>query len=308
MRMVSSRRWAFAAALLFAAAPAFAAPAAADKEKLAEKPKSPLDAVVTVKIEHQPLNAALEILKEKSGVNLVLDVLTIQQQLGVTPEMMPPVDLDVKDVKFKTALRTLLRPYNLFYAVVDDTLVVTTEEAAAAKQLQQRVSVDFDKVEFAKAVKQMGRDSGVNLIIDSRVTKEAKASVSLELEDVPLETALRLLSEMAGLKPVRIGNVLFVTKKETANELRNDPDLGGLSNTMQQDRQQELMRQQIMIQQQMGGMVIQRQMIIGGQAGATAPTQPAVPNDPVTIKQSGDKPADDKPKSDDAPPKKDGDK
>jgi hypothetical protein len=306
MRMVSSRRWAFAAVVLFAAAPTLAAPAGADKEKNSEKPKSPLDAVVTVKIEHQPLNAALEILKEKSGVNVVLDVLTIQQQLGITPEMMPPVDLDVKDVKFKTALRTLLRPYNLFSAVVDDTVVVTTEEAAAAKQLQQRVSVDFDKVEFAKAVKQMGRDSGVNLIIDSRVAKEAKASISLELEDVPLETALRLLSEMAGLKPVRIGNVLFVTKKETANELRNDPDLGGANAAQQQ--QQELMRQQIMIQQQMGGMMIQRQMIIGAQAGATAPAQPAVPNDPVTIKESGDKPADDKPKSDDAPPKKDGDK
>ena len=30
---------------------------------------------------------------------------------------------------------------------------------------------------------------------------------------------------MAGLKPVRVGNVLFVTKKETANELPHDPDL-----------------------------------------------------------------------------------
>ncbi len=42
---------------------------------------------------------------------------------------------------------------------------------------------------------------------------------------MPLETAVRLLAEMAGLKPVRVGNVLFVTKKETANELRADPDL-----------------------------------------------------------------------------------
>ena len=49
--------------------------------------------------------------------------------------------------------------------------------------------------------------------------------MSIQLEDVPLETAVRLLAEMAGLKPVRVGNVLFVTKKETANELRTDPDL-----------------------------------------------------------------------------------
>src|SRR5205823_2547035 len=54
--------------------------------------------------------------------------------------------------------------------------------------------------------------------------KEAKAEVSLQVEDVPLETAVRLLSEMAGLKPVRVGNTLFVTRKEIAAEMRNDPD------------------------------------------------------------------------------------
>ena len=42
---------------------------------------------------------------------------------------------------------------------------------------------------------------------------------------MPLETAVRLLSEMAGLKPVRVGNALFVTKKEVAAELGADPDL-----------------------------------------------------------------------------------
>jgi hypothetical protein len=45
------------------------------------------------------------------------------------------------------------------------------------------------------------------------------------MEDVPLETAVRLVAEMAGLKPVKVGNVLFVTTKTLANEMRNDPDL-----------------------------------------------------------------------------------
>ena len=42
---------------------------------------------------------------------------------------------------------------------------------------------------------------------------------------MPLETAVRLLAKMANLKPVRVGNVLFITGKETATEMRNDPDL-----------------------------------------------------------------------------------
>ena len=49
--------------------------------------------------------------------------------------------------------------------------------------------------------------------------------MTLQIEDVPLETAVRLLAEMAGLKPVRMGNVLFVTAKATATELRADPEM-----------------------------------------------------------------------------------
>jgi hypothetical protein len=46
--------------------------------------------------------------------------------------------------------------------------------------------------------------------------------VTLQLEDVPLETAVRLLADLAGLKPVRLDNVLFVTTEERADKLRPD--------------------------------------------------------------------------------------
>ena len=93
---------------------------------------------------------------------------------------------------------------------------------AAARQMRQRVSVDLNKVGLAEALRKIGRDTATNLIVDARAEKEAKAEVSLQLEDVPLETAVRLLSEMAGLKPVRVGNALFVTKKDLAAAMRND--------------------------------------------------------------------------------------
>ena len=46
--------------------------------------------------------------------------------------------------------------------------------------------------------------------------------MTLQLEDVPLETAVRLLARLAGLKPVRLDNVLFVTTEERADKLRPD--------------------------------------------------------------------------------------
>src|SRR6202035_3498509 len=84
---------------------------------------------------------------------------------------------------------------------------------------------DLDKIAFGAALRQIAHETGVNLVLDGRVEKEASAKVSLQMEDVPLETAVRLLAEMAGLKPVRVGNVLFVTGKANATEMRADPDL-----------------------------------------------------------------------------------
>jgi hypothetical protein len=230
-----ARYWAVVLAGALAPAVLTAAPASpsTDKDKTpatVDGLRKALDQPISIKIERQSLTAAVEVLKEKSKINFVLDTFTIQQ-MGFNPDAPPSqVDVDLKEVKLKTVLRTILQPYGLSYAPLGDTVLITTEDQAINRQLKQRVNVELDKVEFGKALRQLSRDTAVNLLLDSRVDKEGKNEVSLELEDVPLETAVRLLSEMAGLKPVRIGNVLFVTKKETANEMRSDPDLSGPPN------------------------------------------------------------------------------
>ena len=231
MCRLSARQWPLAAVMVlaWAIAPGIlrAAPLIVEKTISAlDKLHTELDKPITLKIERQPLNVAVDMLREKSKINFVLDSLTIQQTLGFTPDQPPsPVDVDLKDVKMRTGLRSILSPYGLSFACIGDTVVITTEEMAMLRQMRQRVNLDLTKVEFTAALKLLARDTATNLILDSRAEKEAKASVSIQLEDVPLETAVRLLAEMAGLKPVRVGNVLFVTKKETANELRADPDL-----------------------------------------------------------------------------------
>jgi hypothetical protein len=313
MRTSPARRALAVAALAWALAPAAltaapASPTPPDKSKAggpAAALRKALDAPITLKIDKQPLAAAIDMLKEKGKVNLVLDSFTIQQTYGWTPEQPPtPVDIDVKDVKLKSALRTVLAPYNLSYAVVGDEVVVTTEDAAVARQMRQRVDVDVDKEEFAEALRQLGRETGANLILDSRVEKEAKNPVSLQMEDVPLETAVRLLSEMAGLKPVRVGNVLFVTDKKTAAELRNDPDL---SQPTQPGGNPALLREQALLQMQqaqLGNWAVAAPIAGTGPGGAVAP--PAVAADPITIKQTPDeKPAESTPDKKDG---KDGDK
>jgi hypothetical protein len=227
MRVVPLGRPAVVLSLLLASALG-AAPAEpkADGPSAVEKVRKALNQPVTVKIDKQPLSAAVDMLREKTKLNLVLDGPTIQQQLGFTPDMPNvAVDVDLKDVPVRTALREVLDPYGLTYVVIGDAVILTTDEMAMSRQLRQRVSVDMDKVDVADALQKVARDAGVNVLLDSRVMKDAGDKVTLRLEDVPVETAVRLLAEMAGLKPVRVGNVLFVTSKENAAEMRNDPEL-----------------------------------------------------------------------------------
>jgi hypothetical protein len=228
MSIVSIRRHLFAAGLVLALAPAVltAAPAAPDKDKAdspAVKVRTGLEQVISVEISEQPLDLALKQLHEQTKINFVLDRFTIQQ-LGFQPEQMP-VNVKLKDAKTKSVLRAILTPYQLSYAIIGDTVVVSTDDMAMFKQMRQRINLDFEKEEFASALKKLSRETATNLLVDTRVAKEAKTEVTMQLEDVPLETAVRLMSEMAGLKPVRVGNVLFITSEATATKMRADPDL-----------------------------------------------------------------------------------
>ena len=287
------------AALTFSPALTPSAPAVADKDapvNSVEKLRKDLDKPITLKIAKQSLTAAVEMLHKQTKINFVLDTAVIQQ-LGFTPDQPPsPVDVDLKDVKVRTALRSILSPYNLGFAPIGDTVVITSDEMAMYRQMRQRVSVDLDKTPFADALKQISRQTGVNILLDARVEKDAAAKVSLQMEDVPLETAVRLLAEMTGLKPVKVGNVLFVTSKANANEMRNDPDVAQPNQNLINQQQQLL---QLQLNGNLGGVPF------GGPAVAPPGVAPAVP--PGAIQDPTEKdekaPKDKAPKEDKSPSK-----
>jgi hypothetical protein len=290
------RTLAVGAALALWPALAPAGPAAPEKDAVAspvEKLRKELDKPITLKITKQSLSAAVEMLHKQTKINFVLDGPVIQQ-LGFSPDQPPsPVDVDLKDVKVRTALRSILSPYNLSFAAIGDTVVITSDEMAMFRQMRQRVSVDLEKTPFADALKQISHQTGANLILDTRVEKDAAAKISLQMEDVPLETAVRLLAEMAGLKPVRVGNVLFVTGKANANEMRNDPDIA-------QPNQNLINQQQQLLQLQLNGGVQ-----FAGPVVAPPGVAPAVPPGAVQDPKETDEkaPKDEASKEDKSPAK-----
>jgi hypothetical protein len=272
-----------------------AAPVPAEKQNSTEKVRKELDQTISLDIKEQGLHLALNQIKEKTKLNFFIDKFTMQQ-MGIDPEQTQ-VTVELKDVKVRSALRTILTPYNLSYAVLGDTVLITSDEMAMYRQMRQRVNIDFDKVDFATAVKQLSRETVTNVIIDKRIEKEAKEQITLQMEDVPLETAVRLMAEMIGLKPVRIGNTLFVTNKANANEMRADPDLAPIPQPGARGMQE------LMIMQQQGllgpgGIGV----VPGGVLPGVAPPAP-----PVEDKKADPAPKDGGEK-DKAPPDKEKDK
>lgn len=198
-------------------------PGGSDKpkaESTAERTRKALEQSVTIDISEQSLDAALNHLRDLTKLNIVLDRTTLQQ-LGVDAE---DVTVRIENGKVRTALRNMLTPYGLGYAVIGDTVLVTTEEMALYRQMRQRVNVQVEKLALSAALRQLARKTASNLVLDERLGKQGQTPVSLNVEDVPLDVGVRLLAELADLKPVRIGNVLFVTSKANAVDLRSDPE------------------------------------------------------------------------------------
>jgi type II secretory pathway component GspD/PulD (secretin) len=212
------------ATLIAVAAPGAKGPAKADPAA-AEAIRKALDSSGNFDFSGVALPGVLNTIAEQYKINIVLDR-TVLQQMGFEPEAMI-VELKMKEGKLRNALRAIAGQYNLTFAIVGDALVITTEELAVYRQLKQRISVDFDAVPLSKALKELSTKYGVNVVIDPRTarTKSAENPVTLQVDDVPFEAAVRLLCEMANLKPARMGNVIFVTTEARADKLRDSESL-----------------------------------------------------------------------------------
>jgi type II secretory pathway component HofQ len=193
-----------------------------NKESAAEKCRKALEQVHSVDFQNITLAAAIEALRDQTKLNFVLDRATIQF-MDMSPDETP-VSLKLSQVKLRTILKSLLSQYKLTHVIDQEIVLITSEPYAIERQMQQRVSLDVEQVPLEKALKQLAKETGTNLVADPRHAAKAKELVTLKLDDVPLETAVRLLAEMAGLCSVRQSNVLFVTSKEVAVELRKEEE------------------------------------------------------------------------------------
>lgn len=180
-----------------------------------------LDEVADFAYQNRSLSDVVTDLKDRLKIPVLLDPGVFQ--FGIDPSQ-PTITTNLKQAKTRDGLKAALAPFNLKFGLVREGLFISTEEGVIARQLRQRVTVDCDGAAFGAVVKQLAADTGANVVLDPRLGEKATKAVTLKLDEVPLETAVRLLSEVADLRAIRMSNVLFVTTPERAEKLRADAD------------------------------------------------------------------------------------
>jgi hypothetical protein len=205
--------------------PVGVAPKVRPASRQAQELRAKLDVPITVEFEPGPLKELLAFLQDRHGIPIIVDedaFKTDEQLIDVKGQQ---VKLDkVVGVKLRTVLHLVLVQVNGDFLVRDGMVVVVPRnQLLPPVLLQHRVDAVFVKETLADALQELSDVSGATVVIDTRAGEQAKAVVTANLMRVPLETAVRVLADMGGLKAVALENVLYVTTPDNAERLPGGP-------------------------------------------------------------------------------------
>jgi hypothetical protein len=131
--------------------------------------------------------------------------------------------------------------------VRDDRIEITTGAVQAAEVWGDfngarlpLVNATFDKVPLEDAVKELSEQADFSVLLDNRAADKGHTPVSARLRNTPLDTAVRLLADMADLRPIHLDDVLYVTTKENAAALDARIDKEKTGNPMDDENAQRI--------------------------------------------------------------------
>jgi hypothetical protein len=138
------------------------------------------------------------------------------------------------DVSLDTVLRKILARVpaesGVTYVVRDSAIQITTvaqfREEVWGKDYHGPylpvVDVAVGNCPLQDALRDLAEASDFNIVLDARAGEAARHPVTATFKTTPVDTAARVLADMAGLKPVLVENVLYVTTPENAARLERE--------------------------------------------------------------------------------------
>jgi hypothetical protein len=179
-----------------------------------------------------PLADALDLLADRYGVTVELNEAAFKAE-GVENPLEQMIDKPlpkINNARLETVLRRLLPRIpgaEAAYLIRADGIEITTRQAQKVEvwgadyegPFLPLVHANFDRKSLGEALQELSNRTGFNIVVDARVTTKAEMPVTAKLTNTPLDTAVRILADMADLKPFLTDNLLYVTTKENATRL-----------------------------------------------------------------------------------------
>jgi RNA polymerase sigma factor (sigma-70 family) len=178
------------------------------------------------------LKDALTFIGDAHGVQFRIDYAAFIRQ-GVDKNAFTGAAVELQAVKgapLGAVIRDLLSSVSFdggqstpTYLVKGNQIVVVPLNAIngaenGGEALREAVQVAVDEKALGEALRELADATGANIVLDVRLKEKAKTPVTASLQHVPLETAVRLLADMAEVKAVSLDNVIYVTTKENAEK------------------------------------------------------------------------------------------
>jgi hypothetical protein len=179
-------------------------------------------------LDPMPLQEAVENLRDQFRVPILIDAQAFRRDLSDDDVGGKQVKLQVmKDVRLATMLRFLCDQVNGAYIANADHLeiVPATRVRPADRPLLPLVYANFKQKELADVLEELSDQTDHNIVLDNRLLeKYGKLPITANLRNLPVDTAVRVVAECAGLKIVVLDNLIFVTQAQTAKQMEKEKE------------------------------------------------------------------------------------
>jgi hypothetical protein len=182
------------------------------------------------------LNDALEFLSEQYAITIIVDSNAFAS-IGVMKVEEQPVQLPkMSGVPLSTVLRLLVGQikgdtYVGAFHIRNDYIEITTtyhqfmspmSMAESGRPHVPMVTVEGRGQNLEEALAQLADSTSINVLLDARVRDRARrVTVTTSLREVPMDTALRMLADMADLGVAITDNLFYVTDVDNARVLQS---------------------------------------------------------------------------------------
>jgi hypothetical protein len=172
------------------------------------------------------LRDALEFMSDRYDLTIFVNTEAFKaanvEMIEDTPVKLPKM----LGVNLGTVLQLLTDQVHGTFLIRPDSIEIVPFERARPEFWQEKrtlaptVNAEFAGRALDEALQELSDSSGISVVLDGRAKKKAKVCVTARLNNVSIDTAVLILADMADLRLVVLDNVLYVTTKGNALQVK----------------------------------------------------------------------------------------